>query len=487
MVARGHLPIWTATFCLLAPAPLWAQAKFFSTPERHGASSARHTAQLSTVEKMLTGKQHCSAGGLRFAPNHSGADANGCTFQSSRRLLTDELRITGTAPVLRLSAEGAPANQRNFQVQDSAGTLYFAPADDNWDWQGGGHITVDRSLNLGVPNNLSMGGYFKVGATAAPCNATTEGAIKYNPSSKKVEGCDGASWQVIEPEGGEIWATHANLSSLGLVCEYMDHPKYLAYHGISPGSPSDPLVAYQSLWGKCILGQTCPADLAQVHASGMYLRGGTIGYVPCLSTPPQSLRFADRTDQTPGAVVESESIKPGSGFFPGSGVGSPSTLSVSGQGSPQLQINGGPWVTSAAAPSGNQWTLKIRTTAPAAPNTTHTVIIKASPDNQHLANQWRVTSGTLAISKWEYVNDTYYFNSMSDAGCTSPRTTSCRYGALVPISMCEVSLTPKGSCTFGTVGCPPEGTTLMYQRPGEQFPFMDPPGTPVWTTDGPCP
>lgn len=393
MVTRGHFPIWATAFCLFVPTPLWAQAKFYSTPERHGASGARHTTQLSTIENLLKRKQECSAGGLRFAPTHSAADTNGCTFHSGNRRLTDELRITGNAPLLRLSAESAPANQRNYQVQDSGGTLYFGPTDDNWGWQGG-HITMDRSLNLSIPNNLTVGGYFKVGATAAPCNATTEGAIKYNPSSKKVEGCNGASWQEIAPEGGEIWAMLYYSGS----CEYMDYPKYLAYHGIAPGSPQDPLVLYGSLWGKCHLGQTCPPDLTLQHAgAGVYLRINS-DPLPCLNTPPQSLTFTDKTNQSPGVVVESDAIKPGSGFHNAFGSGT-STLSVSGQGNPQLQINGGPWVTSAAAPSGNNWTMKIRTTAPATPNTTHTVAVRAIPDNLHIAMQWKVTTGSGPVMK----------------------------------------------------------------------------------------
>jgi hypothetical protein len=102
---------------------------------------------------------------------------------------------------VRLSAEGAPPNQRNYQIQNSGGSLYLAPADDGWNWQGGGGITLDRDLNLGVHNNLSVGGMLKLGNTATTCDSNTAGGLRYNPTTQAMEFCNGTSWGAFGGSG----------------------------------------------------------------------------------------------------------------------------------------------------------------------------------------------------------------------------------------------------------------------------------------------
>lgn len=171
-----------------------AQSKFFSTPARGGSEGAKESAQISSFLSELQRMNACTSQGLIFAPAHADADAGGCTTSAARRLLADEVRITGASPLLRFSAVGAAADQRNYQIQNTNGVLHIAPTADNWAWQGGGYITMNRTLDLGVHNNVTVGGYAKVGTSTATCNASTEGALRYNSTAKKFEFCNGTAW-----------------------------------------------------------------------------------------------------------------------------------------------------------------------------------------------------------------------------------------------------------------------------------------------------
>lgn len=170
------------------------QSKFFSTSSRSGADGAKQSAQLTSMQNEFQRMNACTSQGLIYAPTHANADAGGCTSTAGRRLLADEVRITGASPLLRFSAEGAAANQRNYQIQNTNGVLHMAPASDGWAWQGGGYITMNRSLDMAVHNNVTVGGYAKVGTSSASCNASTEGALRYNATSKKFEFCNGTTW-----------------------------------------------------------------------------------------------------------------------------------------------------------------------------------------------------------------------------------------------------------------------------------------------------
>ena len=43
-------------------------------------------------------------------------------------------------------------------------------------------------------SKLDVNGDIRVGGTTAPCSVANEGAIRYESSSKKFQGCDGSNW-----------------------------------------------------------------------------------------------------------------------------------------------------------------------------------------------------------------------------------------------------------------------------------------------------
>ena len=184
---------------LLAASPAVAQSKFFSTPNRGGVEGAKQNVILTVLQNEQQRMNTCTAAGMIYAPTHPDADAGGCTNTAGRRLLADEVRLTGGSPLIRFSAEGAPAGQRNYQIQNSGGSLHFGPVDDNWAWQGG-YISMDRNLNLNIPGRLTVGGAVKLAGASEACNGGAAGSIRYNASGQRIEFCDGAGWKAM---GGE--------------------------------------------------------------------------------------------------------------------------------------------------------------------------------------------------------------------------------------------------------------------------------------------
>ena len=178
---------------LLAASPAVAQSKFFSTPNRGGVEGAKQNVILTVLQNEQQRMNTCTAAGMIYAPTHPDADAGGCTNTAGRRLLADEVRLTGGSPLIRFSAEGAPAGQRNYQIQNSGGSLHFGPVDDNWAWQGG-YISMDRNLNLNIPGRLTVGGAVKLAGASEACNGGAAGSIRYNASGQRIEFCNGTAW-----------------------------------------------------------------------------------------------------------------------------------------------------------------------------------------------------------------------------------------------------------------------------------------------------
>lgn len=188
---------------LLAASPAVAQSKFFSTPNRGGVEGAKQNVILTVLQNEQQRMNTCTAAGMIYAPTHPDADAGGCTNTAGRRLLADEVRLTGGSPLIRFSAEGAPAGQRNYQIQNSGGSLHFGPVDDNWAWQVG-YISIDRNLNLNIPGRLTVGGAVKLAGASEACNGGAAGSIRYNASGQRIEFCDGAGWKAMGGVAGSI-------------------------------------------------------------------------------------------------------------------------------------------------------------------------------------------------------------------------------------------------------------------------------------------
>ena len=95
---------------------------------------------------------------------------------------------------------------------------------------------------------------------------------------------------------------------------------------------------------------------------------------------PNAFAFTDETDVAVSTQITSNSITI-------AGIDTAAPVSVSGQGSPQIRINSGAWVTSGNIENGQS--LEVRLTSPANNSTTHSATI----DIGGISDQWDVTTG----------------------------------------------------------------------------------------------
>ena len=141
-------------------------------------------------------------------------------------------------------------------------------------------------------------------------------------------------------------------------------------------------------------GDSCaryPAD-AVMRSGGPEL-GGVFHVMRCTAgnwqalsdTTPDAFAFTDQIDVALSTQITSNSITI-------TGIDSAALVAVSGQGGPQIRVNGGAWVTSGTIENGQS--LEVRLTSPATNSTTHSATI----DVGGVSDQWDVTTGAPACT-----------------------------------------------------------------------------------------
>jgi hypothetical protein len=63
---------------------------------------------------------------------------------------------------------------------------------------------------------LHVAGEIKIGNTVSACNTSTEGSVRYNGSTKKMEYCDGSSWSELGGDGGDGGSSGSLAQQMGL-------------------------------------------------------------------------------------------------------------------------------------------------------------------------------------------------------------------------------------------------------------------------------
>ncbi|MCD8498207.1 MAG: hypothetical protein LRZ85_09190 [Alphaproteobacteria bacterium] len=124
-------------------------------------------------------------------------------------------------------------------------------------------------------------------------------------------------------------------------------------------------------------------------------------------TTPDVFSFNDQTDVAVSTLISSNSI-------PITGINTDTAVSVSGDGSPQISIDGGPWATSGTIQDGQ--TLQVRLTSAAANSTAYT----ATVDVGGVTDNWSVTTEAPAV---DTTPDAFDFTDQTDVA-TSTLTTS---------------------------------------------------------------
>lgn len=290
---------------------------------------------------------------------------------------------------------------------------------------------------------------FTLPAHAAPpaCNAGAEGTIIYNKDYKIVQFCNGTQWIGMVARIGDSGDTLADLScGNGEIAKWngttwacaADSGGLAALQGQDDSGACTPakdgLIRYRTggnpKWEYCDGGTTswlpfklpqcqdndageCTLPLSRSSADGDLVAAsircglnvlGVTGTYDC-TTDPAAFSFTDLTGQNTAALIASNTLTP-------TGYTDPRPVSVSGQGSPQISVNGGAWVTSGWMLPG--YTLQARLTSASAYDTPYAATVSiggvsdtwsvrtkvqdTTPDAFNFTDQTNVQLSTLATS-----------------------------------------------------------------------------------------
>src|SRR5690606_30669392 len=107
----------------------------------------------------------------------------------------------------------------SMSVSVSPRDLYSFPTRRSSDLVGTNQLVVSGG-NVGVGTaspsaKLEVAGAIKIGNTASSCNSSTEGQQRYNPTTKKMEYCNGTSWTEFGSGGGGITSCPVGMTRVG--------------------------------------------------------------------------------------------------------------------------------------------------------------------------------------------------------------------------------------------------------------------------------
>lgn len=188
--------------------------------------------------------------------------------------------------------------------------------------------------------------------------------------------------------------------------------------------------------------------LARTCTDGVLSGSATYQYFACstIDTTPNAFSFNDVTGASTSTLTT-----PSPASITITGIDAPTAVSVSGQGSPQIRINGGSWVTSGTISNGQ--TLAVRLTSAGSMGVTYTATI----DVGGVTDSWTVTTAAADTTP-----NAFSFNDVTGAALStlttpSPATvTISGINASTPVSVSgtgspQISINGGGWTTSGSI------------------------------------
>lgn len=339
-----------------------AQQKFFVTPSRGGAAGAKQVAQIRDL----------------YTEDEALRNENA----------SQEVSITTNAT--NIAAVSATTN--DMSVCGNTGKIY-GNSHTNADAQGcvqGFEVTADGGVKVGFP---------------VTCDTTAEGTLRYNQPEKVFEFCDGSAWQGLAAAGGGCDYNFTEVTGAPISTYYASNqPSFSGFSGAQvatlSGDPTATIVKNGSNTGQqSVTVQNFDNVGIRVKSSDNYSRavntslkiGGSYSACWAVTTKDQ--------DATPNAFdfLDTYSIR---GEFVTSnqvtltGFDAPLEVSISGQGNPQFQVNGGSWVSTANISPGDS--IQLRLSASSLDGESYPVTFSAGTTS----DTWTVSTYTYAYTSW---------------------------------------------------------------------------------------
>lgn len=312
----------------------------------------------------------------------------------------------------------------------------------------GSSLIFDDGTNVGIGtttanSKLEVAGGIKVANDAAACVSGKAGTIRFTGGSPPWQYCDGSAWVPFrqprcQNDGtGECFldATRSSDDPQFTAANIRTGTNILGVTGtLVEASPS----CTNDIPATCTLSSTRasgdPDFIAENIKQGVTILGVTGTYTG--GTTPDPYDFTDVTNRPLNLLTAASSITI-------TGITEAAAVAVSGDGNPQVRINGGAWGTSGAITNGQ--TLEVRLTSANAASTARSASITVGAGSA----DWSVTTESVA----KLYNGVHTFTECTSAGGT---VTAIEIGGEASGNLCRRTGT---SCWGGWTRLNSWGTT----------------------------
>ena len=412
-----------------------AQERFFTSPSRGGADGARAAVQLQ--QETNRGIAHeVSITALSTDLTSVSATASSAVSQVSSLQAAVNVSLSSAGDVTCGNAGMLMGPSHTIAVNKCIPSLTIAPT---------GRVVLTQGLKLGSEGN---------------CDGSSAGTLRYEAAQRLVQFCDGTAWQEVGAApavSGPFTAVTGAEPSTAITSNAVT---VTGFAGVRTATATGGATIMVNGFAVGSSANVNPGDSValRVTSSASFDTAVNVGFsVTSISanwsvttrsqdTTPNSFSFTALTNQAVSTTVMSDIVTV-------SGFDGPLTITVAGTGSPQLQINGGAWATSAAVNGGNTVRLRLTTRTTGAST-----------------NGANVTLGSYSTS-WTAGTESYAWVTGTWSACTSgnqTRSVECRgatSNALGANALCTSSAPASSQTCVATCIYPYQGGCATGPNP----------------------
>lgn len=346
VIAFSRIILVFLSFVILSLSDVGAQERFFTSPNRGGADGARESVQLQQeINRGITHQVSITALSTDFASVSATASSAVSQVSSLQAAVNVSLTsLTSAGDVTCGNAGMLMGPSHTTALNNCIPSLTVAPT---------GRVVLTQGLKLGTEGN---------------CDEASAGTLRYETAQRAVQYCDGTAWQEMgnTPAASGPFAPVTGANPATVVTSNAVTVSGFAGTRTATATGGATLVVNGAPLGSTASVRPGDSVALRVTYSSSFDTAVNVGFsvtsiianwsvtTRSQDTTPNFFSFTALTNQAVSTTVISNVVTV-------SGFDGPLTITVAGTGSPQLQINGAGWATSAAVNEGDTVRLRLTT------------------------------------------------------------------------------------------------------------------------------